>query len=194
MKNILYMIIIALTFTACTPSSLDIASTKEISIKIDSQPYLFSKDIKSAKRLGFQKMDIYQYSALSSDGGLLFCENVTMDLEYEFMYGSITTLKYIFDVIKTNIIYSSGSTLLIQLRLVTGDYINLLADKSGFQEMQYVYGFSNQELLSIASNLKAENYELKEAVRLKGSITEWTQTKLILQPLIKPMFNRRSPF
>ena len=194
MKKIIILTIIALIFNGCTPSSLDVSSTKEISIKIDSHSYMFSKDIKSVKSLGFQKMDIYQYSALASDGGLLFCENVTMDLEYEFMHGSVTTLKYIFDVSKTNIIYSSGSTLLIQLRLVSGDYINLLADKSGFQEMQYVYGFSNKELLSIASNLKVGHYELQNVVRLKGSVTEWTQVKLLLQPLIKPMFSRRSPF
>ena len=87
-------------------------------------------------------------------------------------------------------VYQSNLSLLIQLCLVNGDYINLLADKSGFHEMQYVYGFSNKELLSIASNLKTGHYKLQNIVRLKGSITEWTQTKLILQPLIKPMFKR----
>jgi len=188
------MVLIGLVFNACTPSSLEVASNSEIILHYDSKSYLFSKELKSSEHLGFQKMDIYKNSALASEGGLLFYEKVTMDLEYEFKYGSVTTLKYIFDVSKTNIVYSSGNILLLQLRLKTGDYINLMAEKSGVQDMSYVYGFSNKELLSVASTLKTGHYELQNVVRLKGSITEWTQTKLILNPLIKPMFSRRSPF
>ena len=65
-----------------------------------------------------------------------------------------------------------------------------MAETSGMQDMAYIYGFSNEKLLKIANELKADGYEIKNAFHLRKPLTEWTQEKLILQPLIQPMFRR----
>ncbi|MEN8302779.1 MAG: hypothetical protein ABFQ64_01745 [Campylobacterota bacterium] len=193
MKNLILPILIILLFLGCAPSSLKVNSVDELVLKHNSKSYLFANKIETNKNLGFQKIDVEQKTAIDSNGAKLYYEQVLVDIDYEFQYGSVTTLKYIFDVSRTNIIYKASNLLVIQLQIEKGHYINLMAETSGMQDMAYVYGFSNEKLLKIANELQADGYEIKNAFHLKKPLTEWTQEKLILQPLIKPMF-RRGPF
>jgi len=190
MKSLILAILIALFISGCTPSSLKVNSMDELVLKHNSKSYLFANKIESSKTRSFQKIDVEQKIALDSNGAKLYYEQVLVDMEYEFKYGTVTTLKYIFDVSRTNIIYQASNLLLIQLQIEKGHYVNLMAETSGMQDMAYIYGFSNEKLLKIANELKADGYEIKNAFHLRKSLTEWTQEKLILQPLIQPMFRR----
>ena len=190
MKSLILAILIALFISGCTPSSLKVNSMDELVLKHNSKSYLFANKIESSKTRSFQKIDVEQKIALDSNGAKLYYEQVLVDMEYEFKYGTVTTLKYIFDVSRTNIIYQASNLLLIQLQIEKGHYINLMAETSGIQDMAYIYGFSNEKLLKIANELKADGYEIKNAFHLRKPLTEWTQEKLILQPLIQPMFRR----
>ena len=190
MKNLILLIFIALFLSGCTPSSLKVNSMDELVLKHNSKSYIFANRVESSKTRSFQKMDVEQKTAIDSNGATLYYEQLLVDMEYEFKYGSITTLKYIFDVSKTNIIYQASNLLVIQLQIEKDHYVNLMAETSGMQDMAYVYGFSNEKLLKIANELKADGYEIKNAFHLRKPLTEWTQQKLILQPLIKPMFRR----
>ncbi len=190
MKSLILAILIALFISGCTPSSLKVNSMDELVLKHNSKSYLFANKIESSKTRSFQKIDVEQKIALDSNGAKLYYEQVLVDMEYEFKYGTVTTLKYIFDVSRTNIIYQASNLLLIQLQIEKGHYVNLMAETSGMQDMAYIYGFSNEKLLKIANELKADGYEIKNAFHLRKPLTEWTQEKLILQPLIQPMFRR----
>lgn len=190
MKNLILLILIALFISGCTPSSLKVNSMNELVLKHNSKSYLFSNKIEDSKSLGFQNIDVEQKTAIDANGATLYYEQLLVDTNYEFQYGSVTTLKYIFDVSRTNIIYQASNLLLIQLQIEKNHYINLMAETSGTQDMAYIYGFSNEKLLKIANELKADGYEIKNAFHLRKPLTEWTQEKLILQPLIKPMFKR----
>ena len=190
MKNLILLILIALFLSGCTPSSLKVNSMDELVLKHNSKSYLFANKIDSSRTLSFQNIDVEQKTAIDSNGATLYYEQVLVDIDYEFQYGSVTTLKYIFDVSRTNIIYKASNLLLIQLQIEKDQYINLMAETSGMQDMAYIYGFSNEKLLKIANELKVEGYEIKNAFHLRKPLTEWTQQKLILQPLIKPMFRR----
>ena len=190
MKNLILPILIALFLSGCTPSSLKVNSMDELVLKHNAKSYIFANKIESSKTLSFQKMDVEQKIAIDSNGATLYYEQLLVDMEYEFKYGSITTLKYIFDVSRTNIIYKASNLLLIQLQIEKDQYINLMAETSGMQDMAYIYGFSNKKLLKIANELKVDGYEIKNAFHLRKPLTEWTQQKLILEPLIKPMFRR----
>ena len=190
MKNLILPILIALFLSGCTPSTLKVNSMDELVLKHNSKSYLFANKIDSSKTLSFQKIDVEQKTAIDSSGATLYYEQVLIDIDYEFQYGSVTTLKYIFDVSRTNIIYQASNLLLIQLQIEKDQYINLMAETSGIQDMAYIYGFSNEKLLKIANELKVDGYEIKNAFHLRKPLTEWTQEKLILQPLIKPMFRR----
>lgn len=190
MKSLILAILIALFISGCTPSSLKVNSMDELVLKHNSKSYIFANKIESSKTRSFQKMDVEQKIALDSNGAKLYYEQVLVDMEYEFKYGTVTTLKYIFDVSRTNIIYQASNLLLIQLQIEKGHYVNLMAETSGIQDMAYIYGFSNEKLLKIANELKADGYEIKNAFHLRKPLTEWTQEKLILQPLIQPMFRR----
>jgi len=190
MKNLILSILIALFVLGCTASSLKVNSMDELELKHNSKSYIFANKAESSKTRSFQKMDVEQKTAVDSNGATLYYEQILVDMEYEFKYGSITTLKYIFDVSKTNIIYQASNLLVIQLQIEKDHYVNLMAETSGMQDMAYVYGFSNEKLLKIANELKVDGYEIKNAFHLRKPLTEWTQQKLILQPLIKPMFRR----
>lgn len=190
MKNLILPILIALFISGCTPSSLKVNSMDELILKHNSKSYLFANQIESSKTLSFQNIDVEQKTAIDSNGATLYYEQLLVDINYEFQYGSVTTLKYIFDVSRTNIIYQASNLLLIQLQIEKDQYINLMAETSGTQDMAYIYGFSNEKLLKIANELKADGYEIKNSFHLRKPLTEWTQEKLILQPLIKPMFRR----
>jgi len=190
MKNLILPILIALFLSACSPSSLKVNSMDELVLKHNSKSYLFANKIQSSKTLSFQNIDVEQKTAIDSNGATLYYEQLLVDINYEFQYGSVTTLKYIFDVSRTNIIYQASNLLVIQLQIEKNQYINLMAETSGMQDMAYIYGFSNEKLLKIVNELKADGYEIKNAFHLRKPLTEWSQQKLILQPLIKPMFRR----
>lgn len=190
MKNSISAILITLFISGCTPSSLKVSAMNELVLKHNSKSYIFSNKIEDSKSLGFQNIDVEQKTAIDSNGAILYYEQLLINIDYEFQYGSVSTLKYIFDVSRTNIIYQASNLLLIQMEIERDYYINLMAETSGTQDMAYVYGFSNEKLLKIANELKADGYEIKNAFHLRKPLTEWTQEKLILQPLIKPMFRR----
>ncbi|MEA3370545.1 MAG: hypothetical protein U9Q40_04330 [Campylobacterota bacterium] len=193
MKNFILMTIITLLISACAPSSLKVNSNNELILQHNSKEYAFPGTIVDSDSLSFQKIDVEQVTLKESNGEKFYYEQVTIDIDYEFQYGSITTLKYIFDVSRTNIIHKSSNILLMQLRVEDDKYINLMAEISATQDMAYIYGFSNRKLLKIANELNAQRYEIKNSYELTKPKTEWSQEKLLLQPLIKPMF-RRGPF
>lgn len=190
MKNIIFAISIALFLSSCAPSSLKMNSNNELILQHNSKSYTFPGKIVDSESLSFDKIEVEQRTLKNSNREKFYYEHVLVDIAYEFQHGSVTTLKYIFDVSRTNIIYKASNILLIQLRVEDDKYINLMAETSATQDMAYVYGFSNRKLLKIANELNAGNYEIKNSYDLKESKTEWSQQKLILQPLIKPMFRR----
>jgi len=191
MKNLILPILIALFLSACAPSTLTVNPDEELVLEHDSKSYVFSNKVEESKLLSFVYIDVEQKRVVTPSGEVLFYENFLVDHEYEFKYGSIATLKFIFDVNKTNIIYKTGNLLLIQLKINDNEYINLMAETSGIQVLSYVYGFSNKELLAITKELKIDDYKMKDVVPLKNILTDWTQQGLILQPLIEPLFGSR---
>lgn len=193
--KIYIILIVALFFSACSHNSLIIDKQNRLYVKHQDKEYTTKDIVSASKSIRFRDIEVEKLELLSESKEKLFFEQLTTDINYEFKYGSIATIKQIFKVSHTNIVYFKGNLLLIQLEIEPTRYVNLLAETSGTQDMPYVYGFSNSEFKEIATNLGLDK-EIKnmvEAYGVKDSITNWNQTDLILYPLVQPVF-RRSRF
>jgi len=187
MKKIIFTIFIVSIFTACSVSSLAFNSQKKLLLQHNSNSYLLNTKVQEESFLSYQYIDIQRVSLKNEKNIKLFYENITMDINFEFRYSSLQTLKIIFDVNRTNLIYKKSNLLLTQFMLKDGSYINLMAETSGTQDMAYAYGFSNEEFKKIAKELGVKDVAFKDVVLLRKYISKWNQTKLILEPLVRPI-------
>ncbi len=192
MKNLTLLIIIALLFSSCAPSSLQVEQNGELVLQHDSKVYTLGSSGDS-NLLRFVNLAITQSSIKSTSNATLFYEQIIVDQAYEFSRGSVETLKIIFDLSKSNVVYGSGTILLVQLQVNRDAYVNIMAEISATQDMSYIYGYSNEEYLSMAKELGLEldSSSLRKVLRPKASITKWNQTRLIIEPILQP-FDKRS--
>jgi len=191
MKNLILLIIIALLFSSCAVSSLQVQEDKRLVLQSDSKVYMLGL-AQDTNLLRFVNLDITQNSIKRDSGSVLFYETIIVDQAYEFSRGSIETLKIIFDLSKSNVVYSSGNLLFVQLQVDDGRYVNIMAEVSAIQDMSYVYGYSNEEYLNLLreTGLNVDAATLKKALKVKSSITKWSQTRLIIEPILQALDKR----
>lgn len=194
MKKSILLTIIALLFTSCAVSSLQIERNSELVLRQNSQKYALGSS-QDRTLLRFTNLDITQNSIKSSSGNTLFYEQIIVDQAYEFSLGSLVTLKIIFDLSKSNLVYNSSSLKFLQLRVKENEYVNIVAETSALQDMSYVYGYTNEEFLNLAKSMgiTIQSDKLENAVTLGKPITKWSQTRLIVEPILQP-FDKRSMF
>jgi hypothetical protein len=187
-----YLLLIALFFVGCTPSSLKLTYSDELLLQHNLVKYNFATKVQKRELTHFLNLDVVRYELQNKSQEGLYFEEVTSDINYEFKYGSIKTISDIFDVSRYHTLYYSGGLLLIQLEVEPKKYVNLLAETSSTQEMSYVYGFSNSEFRALIKSLgvDVDSSKLKKGYRVKESLSFWNQGHLILFPLVKPMFRR----
>ena len=194
MKKIILFLLITLFFTSCAVSSLNVEEDSQLVLKQNSKDYKLGVS-QGSNFLRFMNIDVLQSSVISNTKTSLFHEKVLVDHAYEFSRGSIETLKIIFDLSKSNLLYRSGNLLFLQLQFQEDKYINLFVEKSSIQDISYLYGYSNDELMNLAASLdiKLDAVKMRPAVIVTQPLSKWSQTRLILEPLLQP-FDKRGRF
>ncbi len=196
MKKSLLFLLISLVFIGCTHSSLKLNKKEELIFKYNSSDFLLSNSIVENKYLNYKDLYVEQYKLQDRNGRVLFYEEAQTELNFEFNFGGLYTVMYVFDDVQEyEEVYRKKNLRLVQLKLKANRYVNILIQASDTQEISYVYGFSNDEFLKLATKL-AENpdkevKQLKyEGTTLKKSqkvITNWNDKLVYFTPLIRPL-------
>jgi hypothetical protein len=111
-------------------------------------------------------------------------------MDWEFFYGPIATLAYIFDGSDTQIIYKDSSLSLLQLKVTKGTYINIMMDSTYDDNYTYVYGFSNARFKKLCKELVNQDIDLKHEAKVFNNqsqhMSTWSTLMLFLEPLLAP--------
>ena len=170
------MIVLACSFalSACSFSTVDV------------------KDTVAQKSIGIETLNFTNLyvdrEKLKNDGmSTLFYERVVPSTRYQFSAGRETTLHYIFNAKKIKVVARKGNFFIAQIALQSGEYINIIASSPSNRQLFYIYGLSNKEFLKIAQNLemKMTRMALREVVIPQKELTEWSEQKIFLYPIVK---------
>ena len=196
MKKSLLFLLISLVFLGCTHTSLKLNKKDELVFNYNSSDFLLSNAIVEHNYLNYKDLHVEQYKLEDKEGRVLFYEDAKTELNFEFNFGGLYTVMYVFnDAQEYEEVYRKKNLRLVQLKLKDKKSVNVLIQASDTQEISYVYGFSNDEFLKLATKL-AENpdEEVKqlehEGITLNKSqkaITNWNDKLVFFTPLIRPM-------
>ena len=191
MRLFIFMFL-AIFFAACTPSSLLISSKNTLDLEYNNTTREIASNISEQKELSYENIKIAQYK-IQRNNYVLFYEHIATDINWEFRYGPIYNLKYIFDATHANIIEQSSNVTFLQLKISDNKYINILAESSGFKDFSYVYGFSNEEFSILINeifhdkkNTHALIYDVVTLDNKSTPMSKWSVIKLLLSPFLKP--------
>jgi len=183
-------------FSSCAPSSLIVTSDESLALHQNNTAIRLARGVEEVKHDRYNNLNIIQYKIKGANNVLLY-EHVEADINWEFIHGPISTLKYIFDGTKAEILYQDSNINLLQLKISKSKYINILAESSSFNTLSYVYGFSNSEFLELVKIFNKES-----SLKYKGTVfsyldevvSKWSVRMLLLNPLLKPDARRGSDF
>ncbi len=196
MKNIILIILSLFVLVGCSTSSLKLNKSDELVLKYSSENILFTNKVLDSKLLNFKDLFVTMYKLKDEDGRVLFYEDVRTAQEFEFNYGGLYTVMHIFDNRKKyDEVYRRNNLRLVQFKLDSSTYLNVLIQASDTQIYSYVYGFSNEEFLKIAQMVKVKDDdelgELKhEGIVLNDAskpLSNWNDKMVYFTPLITPL-------
>ena len=194
MHKIVLFLISILLFSGCSSSSLKL-NKKELLFQHNSNTILFSNSIVEHKLLNYKELFINQYKLEDQSGRVLFYEDARTTLEFEFNFSDLYTVMYIFnDAQEYEVIYSKNNLQLLQLKLKSNKYVNILIQASDTQIISYVYGFSNDEFLDLKRELLENSdeeitqlkYQGVELSKSQPPLTNWNDKMVYFTPLITP--------
>lgn len=192
MKIYVLAVLSVFFLNACTSSSLNISDTNKLLLHQGDKTLQISGKVLSRELEWYPRLNISK-SKIQNDKGILLHEHVTTELNWEFLHGPIATLQYIFNSYDSDIIHMSTNLALLQLRVNKTDYVNMLVEISQTQELSYVYGFSNEEFISLAKNIRLDSNHIIPKLKYKGltfgtddkPLSTWSVKMLFLEPLLK---------
>jgi hypothetical protein len=184
MKKFLLSLFVLVVFAGC-------GGVKPIVDFRDKSGILSSKIVNS-ETLHFSYIDVNRYKLQDENNSILFYEKLIIDNDYNFKYNPLNSIIYIFNAKKAIVIYDDTISLLVQLELDDGEFLNVFANSAGVNEFSYVYGFSNYEFKKIAKEItKDSNTRLPSLTRqgvgfnIKSMpLSRWNLTKLIVTPFV----------
>lgn len=192
MRILLLSLLVLFTFSGCFTSSLSL-NKEELILKYDANELLLSNEVVSSEFLNFKELFVSIYKLRDKNGTTLFYEDAKTTMNYEFNFGGLYSLMYIFDNSqKYESVYEKNNLLLVQIKLKNASYLNVIIQTSSSQAYSFVYGFSNAEFLEIANSLK-EGLKIKE-LKYEGvtftpsdaAISNWNDKIVFFTPLITP--------
>jgi hypothetical protein len=195
MKKIILMILSVFLFVGCSTSSLRLESDGVLNLSYDSNIYPIGSKVLHKDLLNFKDLYVYQYKLESESGEVVFYEDARTSLNFEFNFGGLYTVLYIFDDAREyEELYQRNNLRMVQIKLKDGSYVNVIIQASDTQEYSYVYGFSNKEFMKIYETLKGKDSENKvlkyEAItfdKKTKNITNWNDKLVYFTPLITPL-------
>ena len=196
MKKIIIMVLLVFLFGGCSTSSLKLDKSGDLNLNYDSQSYLVGSKILEEASLNFKDLYINRYKLKNDDGRVLFYEYARTSLNFEFNFGGLYTVLYIFDnAQKYEQLCKRNNLRMVQIKLKDNNYVNVIIQASDTQEYSYVYGFSNKEFMKIYNTIKNEDSKKSISLKYKGvtfskdskSITNWNDHLVYFTPLITPL-------
>ncbi|MBL0709074.1 MAG: hypothetical protein JJW00_08510 [Sulfurimonas sp.] len=195
MKNIILILSMMLMFSGCLSSSLKLDKNDNLVLKYNSKNLELANSVKERKSLNFKDLFVTIYKLQNKQGRVLFYEEAQTDESFEFNYGGLYTLMYVFDDrLEYEEVYKRNNLRLVQLKLKNSSYLNVMIQDGDTQSYTFSYGFSNKEFLSIAKKIKVKEEEkikkLKyEAITFSESskpLSNWNDILIFFTPLIVP--------
>jgi len=195
MKKIIMMFLLVFIFVGCSTSSLKMGDDGALNLYFDSRSYLLTNKVLQKKSLNFKDLYVEQYKLQNSDGGVLFYEDARTALNFEFNFGGLYTVLYIFDDAEEyEELCKRNNLRMLQIKLKDGRFVNVIVQASDTQVYSYVYGFSNKEFMKIYQTLKIKDIK-NEVLKHQGitfnkfskSTTKWNDNLVFFTPLITPL-------
>lgn len=196
MKKIIFFLLIGVLFVGCTNSSLKLNKEEELIFNYNSEEFLLTNKIVDHKLLNYKDLFVKQYKLEGKEGRVLFYEQARTELNFEFKFGGLYTVMYIFDDAKEyEEVYQKNNLRLVQLKLKDERKVNVLIQASDTQVISYVYGFSNHEFIKLARELVRESNKEVNQLKFQGltlsksqeSVTNWNDELVYFTPLITPV-------
>ncbi len=196
MKNLILTICILFLFSGCSISSLEINKKNELMLKYSSNNIRLTNKILDTKLLNFKDLFVTIYKLQGDDNKILFYEDARTALNFEFNFGGLYSVMYIFDDSrKFYEVYRRNNLRLVQIKLKDSIYLNVMIQSSDVGIYSYVYGFSNKEFMYIANKVKLKESDVlgvleHEAITFSlnsKAVSNWNDEMVYFTPLIIPL-------
>ncbi len=183
-------------FSGCSTSSLSLNKQDELMLKYSTQELLLTNKIIDSKLLNFKDLFVSIYKLQGKNKRVLFYEDAATSLSFEFNFGGLYSIMYIFDDTQSyNEIYKRNNLQLVQIKLKNNQYLNVMIQSSSTQVYSYVYGFSNAEFLRIAQMIKLKSGDKLGILEHEGVVfdttskplSNWNDLMVYFTPLIIPV-------
>ena len=186
-----FFICIVIFFSACTYNLVDIEQDHPILKSIG-----FEENFNIYPKINtydwYQNVDINKYY-FYFNATYLFFEKVEVDIDYELRYGPVTNIKKIFDGTRANILYKDSEISYLQLKISKTSHLNMIIESIYFDEISYIYGFSDNDFLNIVKNFDEQvsqrslmtETDALELDKDEKHLSKWSVNNLLLEPLIK---------
>ena len=194
MYRVAFILFVSILFVGCTSSSLRL-DKKELLFNYNSNSFLLSNTVLEHTSLNYKDLFVNQYKLEDNKERVLFYEEAKTTLDFEFNFGGLYTVLYIFDDAQEyELFYTQNNFKLIQLKLKNSNYVNILIQASDTQSISYVYGFSNKEFSNLAKNLTKDStqelkplkYKAKVLNKSQKPLTNWNDKMVYFTPLTTP--------
>jgi len=195
MKKIIFVLLSMLLLGGCTTSSLVLSKKDKLILNYDADSFVVTNKVISKESINFKDLLVMQHKLKAGDKGVLFYEDIRTSLNFEFNYGGLYTLLYVFnDAQKYEIFYKRNNLKMLQICYDGKNYVNVILQASDTQEYSYVYGFSNEEFIKIYNKIKTDNTKAP-TLKYQGitfengskNITNWNDHLVYFVPLITPL-------
>ncbi len=196
MKNLILILLGMFILAGCSTSSLKLNKADELVLNYSSETVVLTNKVIDSKMLNFKDLFVTIYKLQDEDGRVLFYEDARTALNFEFRYGGLYSVMYIFDNRKNyDEIYRRNNLRLVQFRLKNFKYLNVLIQASDSQIYSFVYGFSNEEFLKIAQEVKLKEDDKLGELKHEGVVfdatskplSNWNDKMVYFTPLITPL-------
>ncbi|DAB30890.1 MAG TPA: hypothetical protein CFH84_01590 [Sulfurimonas sp. UBA12504] len=191
MKSFVSAFFMMFVFGGCVSSSLSLQEPQGIVLTQERQTIVTQAQVEEKIMLRFTNLDVTQIRVSNAAKEKLFFEELEANHDYEFKYATVETLKRVFDLSYSRTLYQSSSLLFVQLQRKDGSYINILAEKSSFQRLSYVYGYSNAAFEALAQELGVVlQTSHTNILAFEEPQTQWSQSDMFLNPLVQPIYRK----
>ncbi len=196
MKNLILFLLGLFVLAGCSGSSLKLNKSKELVLKYNSDAMVLTNEVTDTKFLNFKDLFVTIYKLENEKNRVLFYEEANTALNFEFKYGGLYTVMYVFDNRKHyDEVYRRNNLKLVQFKLKDENYLNIMIQASDAQGYSFTYGFSNKEFMKIAKSIKVKDDERQGELKHEGltftkeskALSNWNDTLVFFTPLITPL-------
>ena len=189
-------LLLLVLFSGCTSSYLTLRDNKNIVLGFGDEQILFAGDIVKENYIDLSPGYIYQYVSKQEEGGLLVYETTVLDMNYRYNYGTLRTMKIIFDAKRVEIIYNANNLTYYQIELKSNDVVNVITKQNTDEDLTFAYGFTHEQFSTVLKRVKKpkDNYRKalhKDVLTLndpkKAILSQWKSEMLVIDVLFAPV-------